>query len=179
MELVFKSIIIFTIFQRIGELFISKRNERKIILGGGIIVPEKNYILMVFLHVSWLGLLTYFAFFTLLDLSPIFFYTFFGFFIVGQILRITAILTLGKRWSTRILILPNSSVVKKGIFNYIKHPNYLGVVLEIAALPLMANLWLVSLIFSFANAIILFFRIREEERNLKVHTNYAEKFSGV
>jgi len=63
MDLIFKSIVIFTAVQRIVELFISKKNEKYIVNNGGIIIPETNYIFMVLLHTSWILLLLYYALF--------------------------------------------------------------------------------------------------------------------
>ncbi len=96
---------------------------------------------------------------------------------MGQALRITAIGTLGKRWSTRVVILPEAPAVRSGIFKWFRHPNYLGVTLELLSLPLMASLFEVSTIFSFLNFVILFFRIRLEERNLKKYNKYSTIFN--
>ena len=74
------------------------------------------------------------------------------------------------------MVLPQAEVVSKGLFRYVRHPNYLGVVLEIFALPLIAGLWELSLIFSFLNAIVLFFRIRFEEKMLTKYNNYDQTF---
>ncbi len=179
MELItlFRIVIIFTCLQRIFELFIAKRNEKSILALGGRIIKEKNYIFMVLLHTSWLLGLLYFSFSDRLGaLNPILFFGAFIFFLLGQILRITAIWTLGERWSTRIVILPEAPVVKKGIFNFIRHPNYLGVVFELVALPLMGGLFVYAFVFSVLNGIILFFRIREEEAMLCQYNDYQDKF---
>ncbi|MCF8060767.1 MAG: hypothetical protein K9K67_15800 [Bacteriovoracaceae bacterium] len=181
MELIvfFKLIIIFTCVQRIFELFVAKRNEKYILGLGGKIIEEKNYIFMVLLHTSWLVALIYLAFFQRSSLiSPPLFYGSLVFFLLGQTLRLTAIWTLGKRWSTRIVVLPEAPVVKKGIFNFIRHPNYLGVIFEIAALPLMGGYFIFAMIFSVLNGVILFFRIREEEAMLCQFNDYKEKFLG-
>jgi methyltransferase len=176
MELTFKAIIIFTIIQRLYELKIAKANEKTIVAKGGQVLPEKNYIFMVLLHTSWLASLVYFAFLSELQFSPILFGGALFFFITGQCLRILAIRTLGERWSTRVMVLPEAPVIKSGLFNIIRHPNYLGVVLEIAALPLMAGLWPHALVFSLLNGLILFFRIRFEEEMLGQFNNYRESF---
>lgn len=176
MELIFKIFVIFTAFQRVIELFISKRNERYIKSIGGLILKENNYIFMVILHSSWIITLLYYAFFTTLTTNSLYFITFSILFIIGQCLRIMAITTLKKKWSTRVMILPDAPVITSGLFNYIRHPNYLGVVIELAALPLMASLWEVAITFSLINAIILFFRIRFEEDMLIKYNNYREKF---
>lgn len=132
---------------------------------------------MVILHTLWIISLIYFAYFTDLTFyGPLAIISVFAF-LCGQMLRITAITTLGKRWSTRIVILPEAPAIKKGVYNYIRHPNYLGVVLEIAALPLMASLFEVMFVFSITNFVILYFRIRFEEECLMKHNNYKELFN--
>lgn len=173
MELVFKGLVVFTIIQRLLELIIAKRNEAYIISQGGHILPEKNYIFMVLLHTSWLLSLVYLAFFSELTFSPISSTFFIFLFLCGQSFRLSAIFTLGKRWSTKVMILPEAPVVKSGLFKVIRHPNYVGVVLEIAALPLVAGLWEVAAIFSLLNAIILYFRIKFEEQMLCKHNDYS------
>lgn len=174
--LFFKGLVVFTIVQRLYELGLAKSNEKKIIEKGGKVLPEKNYIFMVLLHTSWLLSLFYAAFFQRPQFSSPLFYGGVIFFIIGQALRIIAIRTLGERWSTRVMVLPEAPVIKSGLFNVVRHPNYVGVVIEIAALPLIASLYLHALIFSLLNALILFFRIRFEERMLCTHNNYKEEF---
>lgn len=176
MDVIFQSLVVFTIFQRIFELFISKKNEKYLKSLGAKIISEPNYIFMVILHSSWLALLLYYAFFTPLIILKWSAALGILLFMIGQALRITAILTLGKRWSTRIAILPEVPAVKKGIYNYIRHPNYLGVILELFALPMIAGLYKLAFFISLANFIILFFRIKEEENALAKFNNYNEIF---
>ena len=177
MELIYKVIIIFCTLQRLGELVLAKRNEKWICENGGKVLSEPNYVFMVLLHTGWILALLYFSFLEPLKiLNSNLFILSLALFFVGQFFRIHAISTLGKRWSTRVCVLPEAPVVKKGLFNWIKHPNYTGVVLEIFFLPLAAGLWKVSLVFSILNGIILFFRIRFEERMLCEFNDYEDKF---
>lgn len=176
MELGFKALVIFTIVQRIAELFISKRNEKYITSIGGKVLPETNYIFMVLLHTTWLIALLYCALRVPLEFHQYSFILFTTFFLLGQFFRISAITTLGKRWSTRVMILPEAPVIKSGLFKLVRHPNYVGVILEIAALPLIAGLWKIAAIYSLLNGIILFFRIRFEEKMLSDHNDYQEQF---
>lgn len=173
---IFFYLVVFTIFQRLVELGISKRNENAIKEQNGFIVPERNYLFMVALHSGWLIYLLFASLKLELTILPSLFI--FGgiVFLLGQVLRITAITTLGKRWTTRIAILPKAPAVKKGLFQYIRHPNYLGVCLEIVALPMMVGLWPAALIFSGMNFVILYFRIRKEEQFLSQYNSYQELF---
>jgi methyltransferase len=85
---------------------------------------------------------------------------------LGQGLRYSAIRSLDRRWSVRIITLPGSKPVTTGIYKYIRHPNYLGVTLEIFGVPLLHSAYITSLIWSFANLVILRIRIPREERAL-------------
>lgn len=132
---------------------------------------------MVVLHTLWLASLIFLIFKGRPVFNPIFFGTFMALFLLGQTLRITAITTLGSRWSTRVMVLPDAPVIKRGVFKFFRHPNYLGVVIEIFALPLMAGFWEHALFFSFFNGVVLYFRIPFEERMLSEFNNYREAFS--
>jgi len=83
-----------------------------------------------------------------------------------QVARIWVLTSLGPRWTTRIIVLPDAPLVKVGPYRFVSHPNYVVVVAEIATLPLIWGLWPVALIFSALNAAVLFIRIREENRAL-------------
>lgn len=170
-------IVIFTCAQRIYELFLSKNNIKKAVLEGAFVVKEKNYLFMVLLHSSWLISILIMSIKEHLRVNKVSFFIFLFIFLLGQILRIVAIKTLGERWSTKIVIFPEKLAVKKGIFNFIRHPNYLGVILEIFALPAMGGFYLLAFIFSLLNLIILFFRIRLEEIFLKKYNNYESIYS--
>jgi methyltransferase len=86
---------------------------------------------------------------------------------VGQALRYAAILTLGSRWTARVVTLPGVPPLSQGIYRYLRHPNYLGVVLEIAAVPLLHSAWWTAVAFSLANLLLLRARIRVEEAALR------------
>jgi methyltransferase len=88
------------------------------------------------------------------------------FFLVLQVGRLWVIGTLGERWTTRIIVKPGASLVRRGPYRFMNHPNYLIVVLEIAVLPLVFGLWQLALVFSLLNAVVLAIRIGEENRAL-------------
>jgi methyltransferase len=83
-----------------------------------------------------------------------------------EIARIWVLATLGSRWTTRIIVLPEAPLVRRGPYRNVSHPNYLVVIGEIAVLPLVFGLWKIALIFTLLNAAILAIRIREENRAL-------------
>ena len=88
-------------------------------------------------------------------------------FLLLQLTRIWVIATLGQRWTTRIIVLPGAPLVRRGPYRFVNHSNYLVVIGEIAALPLVFGLWQIALLFSILNAAVLSVRIREENRALR------------
>jgi methyltransferase len=83
-------------------------------------------------------------------------------YLVVQILRVWTLLSLGRYWTTRIIVVPHAPLVRKGPYRFIRHPNYLVVVLEIALLPLALGSWPIALGFSIVNALALAWRIKVE-----------------
>ena len=147
--------------QRLGELWLSNRNTRRLLAHGAKEVGAGHYPLIVAVHVLWLATLWWLAPTRAVD----------GFwlavFVLLQLARIWVIASLGSRWTTRIIILPDAPLVRRGPYRWVNHPNYLVVAGEIAALPLAFGLWQVALIFSILNAAVLTVRIREENAALR------------
>jgi methyltransferase len=147
--------------QRIGELWLSNRNTKRLLARGAQEVGSSHYPLIVAVHVLWLAALWWFAPERAVE----------GFwlavFVLLQLARIWVLATLGSRWTTRIIILPGAPLVRAGPYRWVDHPNYMIVIGEIAALPLTFGLWAVALIFSLLNAAVIVIRIREENRALR------------
>ena len=93
----------------------------------------------------------------------------------AQALRYWAIATLGERWNVRIIFVPGDAPVTSGPYRFIRHPNYVAVVLEILVVPLIHGAWATALVFTLANAAVLTVRIRAEERALGA--SYATAFA--
>ena len=152
--------------QRLFELRLSRRNEQRMRRVGGREHAPETYRWIVTLHAAWFAsmLLEVFAggraFHHRLALPA------FVVFAAGQVLRLTAIRTLGWRWSTRVMTVPDAAPVQHGIYRYLRHPNYLGVELEILAAPLVHSAYLTSAVFGIANLLLLRDRIRREEQAL-------------
>jgi methyltransferase len=87
-------------------------------------------------------------------------------YLLVQGLRLWTLLSLGRYWTTRIIVVPGAPLVRKGPYRFIRHPNYLVVVLEIALLPIALGSWPLALGFSIVNAVVLVWRIRTEEATL-------------
>jgi methyltransferase len=158
--------------QRLFELHLSELNERQMYQRGGREHYPETYRWIVGLHAAWFVSMLLEVFVGKPKLNPRLAALALSLFTVGQALRLTAIRTLGWRWSTRIMTVPEGRRVTRGIYRYLHHPNYLGVELEIVAVPLVYSAYLTSVAFGVANALLLRDRIRREEQAL---TNYDKE----
>ena len=147
--------------QRLGELVLARRNTARLLAQGGVEHGAAHYPAIVALHAAWLGGLWLLAW----D-RPIHF-GWLATYLVLQGLRAWVLLSLGPRWTTRIITMPGETLVRRGPYRFVSHPNYLVVAGEIAVLPLVFGLPLYALTFSVLNAIILAVRIRAESRALR------------
>ena len=146
--------------QRLGELWLSSRNTRRLMAQGAREHGAGHYPLIVTVHALWLAALWWLALERPID----------GFwlalFVLIELVRIWVLATLGPRWTTRIIVLPGAPLVKRGPYRFVNHPNYWVVIGEIALLPLVFGLWQVALVFTLLNAAVLTLRIREENEAL-------------
>jgi methyltransferase len=147
-------------FQRLGELWLSNRNTRRLLAAGAIEHGRGHYPLIVALHAAWLLALWWLAPGRGIDAFWL------AMFVLLQIARIWVIATLGPRWTTRIIVPADAPLVRCGPYRLLNHPNYWIVAGEIAALPLVFGLWEVALVFSLLNAVVLAIRVRAENRAL-------------
>ena len=95
----------------------------------------------------------------------------------AQALRWWAVFTLGRRWTTRVIVFPDAEPVTGGPYRWLRHPNYVAVIVEMIALPMVHVGWLLALLASLGNALLLRTRIAMEERALG--TRWAEAFATV
>lgn len=154
--------------ERLVELVVSKRNAKWAFANGGKEFGRKHYPVMVLIHaglligcvvevwaldrpfIPWLG-------WPMLALA-----------VASQALRWWCISTLGKRWNTLVIVLPGAPLVNRGPYKYkwLHHPNYLVVIVEGMALPLVHTAWITAICFTVANALLLTVRIRVENEAL-------------
>ena len=146
--------------ERIAELYLSRRNTSALLAKGAVEFAPEHYPAIVLMHALWLASLWIFG--ATRTINP----AWLAVFLSLQVLRVWTLMTLGPRWTTRIIVLPGSALVSNGPYRIVSHPNYLVVVGEIAALPLCLGLPWIALIFSGANAILLSIRIRAENAAL-------------
>jgi methyltransferase len=163
--------------ERVIELFISRRNARRALLQGGIEVGQGHYRVMVIMHTLFLASCAAESIFIAHAIAPIVSMIALAGAFVAQILRYAAVVTLGPRWNTRIIVVPGATPVTRGLYRWIRHPNYIAVVIEIAALPMIRGSWITAVVFTLANALVLAVRIPAEERALGA--DYSIAFGGV
>ena len=146
----------FVTAERLAELFLARRNTAALLAQGAFEAAPGHYPAIVALHTLWLACLWYFGWDQPLVGSWL------AIFLALQLLRLWILATLGRRWTTRILVLPNAPLVAGGPYRFLSHPNYVVVIGEIAVLPLCLGLPWIALVFSLANAVVLSIRIRAE-----------------
>ncbi|MEH7075510.1 isoprenylcysteine carboxyl methyltransferase family protein [Neobacillus drentensis] len=171
----FQIIISLIILQRLIELGIANRNEKWMRQQGAIEFGVKHYRFMVLLHVLFfLSLLAEKVYWNkgLSQNWPLLLSAF----LLAQLIRVWVISTLGRYWNTKIIVLRDAQVIKKGPYRYIKHPNYFVVAIELLVIPLLFNLYITACLFTILNAVILMIRIPEEEKALKELTEYECRF---
>jgi len=162
----------FLILERTIELFIAKRNARLIKSIGGYEVGKEHYTAILILHITFL--ISLFIEANYRDDLPKYWLIPFSIFIIAQAFRIWIIYSLGKFWNTRIYVVPKSSPVVKGPYRYLRHPNYVIVMLEMITIPLIFSAYLTAIIFPTINVFMLSYRIKVEEKALTELTNYNE-----
>jgi methyltransferase len=155
----------FFILQRLSELFIAKRNEKWLLGQGAIEYGQSHYPFIIALHTLFIfSLITEYI---VIGQPPIS-WVFLVIYLVVLSFKYWALSSLGKYWNTKIYRIPGVYPVKKGPYKFLKHPNYMEVVCEIAIIPLVFHLYYTAIIFTILNAAMLFVRIREENRVWKM-----------
>lgn len=162
----YMALLVLTVAERVLELVVSNRNARKALAQGGKEVGQRHYRVMTLFHTSFLlacvgevlwldrpfpGLVGWLA------LAGA---------IAAQLLRYWAITTLGDRWNTRIIFIPDAQPVTGGPYRFVRHPNYIAVIAEMVFIPMIHGAWITAILFSVGNALLLSVRIRAEEEAL-------------
>ncbi len=155
------AILAFVTAQRLIELPIARANTQRLLAAGGYEVAPGHYPLIVLVHAGWLAALWWFAPGRPIDLTLL------GLFALVEVARVWVLQSLGPRWTTRIIVVPGEKLVARGPYRFVSHPNYVVVAAEIALLPLVFGLWQVALLFTVLNFIVLFLRIRAEDRAIE------------
>lgn len=161
--MIFILFISFLILQRLFELFISSKNEKWLLANGAVEYGKEHYPFIVALHTLFIiSLIVEYFWHGVADVNYILLALFFALIII----KVIVISTLGTYWNTKIYKVPGTRPVSTGIYKYVKHPNYIIVICEIAVIPLTFHLYYTAIAFTILNAVMLTVRIRKENEVL-------------
>ena len=153
--------------ERLAELVVSTRNTAWSLERGGRESGAGHYPVMVVLHSGLLAGALVEAWVRRPQVPVALAWTMLVLVALSQALRWWCIGTLGRRWSTRVVVVPGQALVRTGPYRMFPHPNYVAVVVEGFALPLVHGAWVTALVFTLANAALLSVRIRVENQALR------------
>lgn len=153
--------------ERLVELVISKRHAAWALARGGREYGRSHYPYMVAIHTALLIGCVVEVWTLERPFLPWLGWPMLAVVVLSQALRYWCIATLGKRWNTLVIVLPGVPLVQKGPYRFFKHPNYVAVVAEGIALPLVHSAWITALLFTVANAAVLAVRINVENAALR------------
>jgi len=155
-------VLLLVALQRGVELVYAQRNARRLMARGGVEAGSSHYPLVVLLHAAWLVSMAVFIPPATPPVWPLL-----GIYLALQILRLWTIASLGPYWTTRVITVAGTTLVRRGPYRLFRHPNYAVVCAEIAILPLAFGAIEIAVVFSILNALLLVWRIRVEERALE------------
>ncbi|MEV3931223.1 MULTISPECIES: isoprenylcysteine carboxyl methyltransferase family protein [unclassified Streptomyces] len=149
--------------ERLAELAVALRNARWSLARGGTETGRGHYPAMVALHTGLLGACLAETWLAGRPFLPWFGWTMVAVVAAAQVLRWWCVRTLGRRWNTRVIVVPGLPLVTGGPYRWLSHPNYVAVAAEGAALPLAHGAWVTAVLFTLGNAALLTVRIRCED----------------
>lgn len=153
--------------ERLVEIVYARHNEKKMKRNGAIEVGADHYKWIVLLHVFFFISLTVEVIWKGGELGK-YWFVFFALFLFAQLGRFWTLLTLGKYWNTKIIVLSGEKRVRKGPYRWLKHPNYLIVAIELFSLPLIFEAVFTSFLFVIGHVVLIYFiRIPLEEKALQ------------
>ncbi|MEJ0027468.1 MAG: isoprenylcysteine carboxylmethyltransferase family protein [Rhizomicrobium sp.] len=161
MRLAIYIVLVLVAVQRLVEIAYAERNTRALLARGAVEAGRAHYPLIVVLHAAWLT-----AIVLLLPPDATIHWWALALFVALQLARVWVIATLGPYWTTRIITIEQAPLVRKGPYRFVRHPNYLVVAGEIAALPLAFGEIGVAVVFTILNGLMLAWRIRQEDTAL-------------
>lgn len=175
-SLFFFALLGLVVLERLFELVLSTRNARKVAARGAIEGESRAfYALMVLTHTLFLVALPLEVLLLDRPFVPGLAVVATAIVLAAMALRYWAIATLGERWNTRVLVVPGESAVASGPYRFVRHPNYVAVIAEMAALPLVHTAWGTAVAATVANAFLLAARIRHEEAALERAGDYRAR----
>lgn len=169
MSVLFVVLVLATGLERLAELVVSTRNARWSFARGGVETGRAHFPPMVALHTGLLLACLVEAGVSDRSAPPALAWPMLALVLASQALRWWCIATLGRRWNTRVIVVPGLPLVARGPYRWFTHPNYVAVVVEGFALPLVGACWWTAVGFTVLNAVLLLrFRLPAENRALAV-----------
>lgn len=165
-EVLFTLLVLAVGLERLAELVVSKRNAAWSMRRGGVETGQRHYLMMVVLHTGLLAGALAEVWLRRPEFVPALGWTMLAVVVASQALRWWCIAALGHRWNTRVIVVPGMPLVTRGPYRWMSHPNYVAVVVEGFALPLVHSAWVTSVVFTACNAVLLAVRIRVENTAL-------------
>ncbi|GAA1625027.1 isoprenylcysteine carboxyl methyltransferase family protein [Georgenia ruanii] len=162
----FTALVLLVGLERLAELVVATRNARWSFARGGVETGRGHYPVMVALHTALLVGAVAEVWWRHPGFVPALGWSMLALTLAAQGLRWWCIATLGPRWNTRIIVVPGLPLVGRGPYRWFRHPNYVAVVVEGFALPLVHSAWVTAAVFTAANAVLLTVRVRAENRAL-------------
>jgi len=148
--------------ERLAELVVSNRNAAWSMRRGGVETGQRHYLVMVVLHTGLLLGVLVEVWVRRPEFVPLLGWVMLALVLASQALRWWCIRSLGHRWNTRVIVVPGLPLVQGGPYRFLSHPNYVAVVVEGLALPLVHSAWITAATFTVLNAILLTVRIGVE-----------------
>ncbi|MFJ9908834.1 isoprenylcysteine carboxyl methyltransferase family protein [Streptomyces sp. NPDC101152] len=156
--------------ERLLEVVVARRNTRWAMARGGVEFGRGHYPVMVVLHVAFLAGIVVEIAVTSRSFVPALTWTALAMVVLANLVRLWCVRALGPQWNTRVIIVPGLPLITHGPYRWLRHPNYVIVMTEGIALPLVYGAWTTALLFTVANAALLAVRLRAENSALRLAT---------
>ncbi|GLW06403.1 hypothetical protein Misp01_15330 [Microtetraspora sp. NBRC 13810] len=161
-------LLLLVVAERVAELILARRHLAWARRHGGVESGRGHYPWLVLAHTALLAGAAAEVLLLHRPFLPALGWPMLAVVVLAQGLRWWCIGTLGRRWNTRVVVVPGLPLVRSGPYRWLGHPNYVAVVAEGVALPLVHTAWLTALIFTVVNAGLLTVRIRVENAALEL-----------
>jgi methyltransferase len=165
--LAFTVVVVLVAAERVAEMVVSRRNAEWSFARGGVESGQRHFPVMVALHAAFLVGMLVEAWWRRPDVPGALAWSMLVLAVLCQAGRWWCILALGRHWNTRVIVVPGTPPVLRGPYRFLRHPNYVVVVVEGVALPMIHEAWVTAVVFTVLNAAVLTVRLRVETAALR------------
>ncbi|QGG41244.1 isoprenylcysteine carboxyl methyltransferase family protein [Aeromicrobium yanjiei] len=165
--LAFTVLVVLVALERVAEMIVSRRNAEWSFERGGVESGQRHFPVMVALHTLFLVGMLVEAWWRRPDVPGVLAWSMLAVVILCQAGRWWCIAALGRHWNTRVIIVPGTPPVRRGPYRVLTHPNYVVVVVEGVALPMVHDAWITAVVFTVLDAALLTVRLRVESAALR------------